>query len=62
MLRIGRLLAAREAEPLALDNAVLLPHVASGTDETRRAIAAPVLESLRSFFRDGAPKVAVPVH
>jgi lactate dehydrogenase-like 2-hydroxyacid dehydrogenase len=42
----------------ALDNVVLLPHVASGTKETRQAMSDLVLENLRSFFAEGAPKVA----
>jgi lactate dehydrogenase-like 2-hydroxyacid dehydrogenase len=43
---------------LALDNAVLLPHVASATNETRQAMAELVLENLHSFFDAGRPKVA----
>ena len=44
---------------LALDHVVLLPHIASGTVETRQAMADLVLENLRSFFRDG--KLLTPV-
>lgn len=36
----------------ALDNVVLLPHVASATHETRQAMADRVLANLASFFRD----------
>lgn len=39
-------------ELLALDNVVLLPHLASGTHETRRAMADLVLDNLRSYLRD----------
>ncbi len=38
---------------LALDNVVLLPHIASGTHETRQAMADLVLENLRSYFAEG---------
>ena len=48
------------ARLLALDNAVLLPHMASATHETRKAMADAVLENLRSFFETGAVAVAVP--
>ena len=37
----------------ALDNVVLLPHVASGTTETRQAMADLVFENLRRFFATG---------
>ncbi|MGO4306666.1 2-hydroxyacid dehydrogenase [Cupriavidus sp. RAF12] len=37
-----------------LDNVVLLPHVASGTHETRAAMANLVFENLQSFFATGA--------
>ena len=37
----------------ALDNVVLLPHVASGTHETRQAMADRVLDNLARFFADG---------
>ena len=40
-------------ELIALDNVVLLPHVASGTEQTRRAMADLVRENLRAFYRDG---------
>ena len=48
-----------EAEPAVppalfeLDNVVLLPHIASGTAQTRRAMADLVLDNLRAFFREG---------
>jgi lactate dehydrogenase-like 2-hydroxyacid dehydrogenase len=43
----------------ALDNVVVLPHIASATHETRQAMADLVLENLRAFFRDG--KLLTPV-
>lgn len=43
----------------ALDNVVLLPHIASGTKETRQAMADLVLANLRSFFKEG--KLVTPV-
>ena len=43
---------------LALDNVVLLPHVASATRETRQAMADLVLDNLASFFASGAVKVS----
>jgi hydroxypyruvate reductase len=38
---------------LELDNVVLLPHVASGTHETRKAMADLVLANLAGFFAEG---------
>jgi lactate dehydrogenase-like 2-hydroxyacid dehydrogenase len=38
---------------LGLDNVVLLPHVASGTAETRTAMGDLVLANLRSYFSTG---------
>lgn len=46
---------------LSLDNVVLTPHVASGTIETRQAMADLVLENLRSFFERGELRVRAPV-
>jgi len=40
----------------ALDNVVLLPHIASATNETRQAMADLVFENLQSFFATGAVK------
>ena len=40
-------------ELFALDNVVLLPHIASGTEETRRAMADRVFDNLQGFLRDG---------
>lgn len=40
-------------ELVAMDNVVLLPHIASGTEQTRRAMADLVRENLRAFYRDG---------
>jgi hydroxypyruvate reductase len=37
----------------ALDNVVLLPHIASGTHETRQAMADCVLDNLASWFDSG---------
>jgi lactate dehydrogenase-like 2-hydroxyacid dehydrogenase len=45
---------------LALDNVVLTPHIASGTHETRRAMAELVLENLASFFGRGTVKAQAP--
>ncbi|SNS51516.1 Lactate dehydrogenase [Noviherbaspirillum humi] len=39
---------------LELDNVVLLPHIASGTHETRQAMADLVLQNLRGYFNEGA--------
>jgi hydroxypyruvate reductase len=38
---------------LALDHVVLLPHIASGTRETRQAMADLVLANLAGFYADG---------
>ena len=38
---------------MALDNVVLLPHIASGTVETRQAMAYRVFDNLQGFFKDG---------
>ena len=45
---------------MALDNVVLTPHIASGTHDTRRAMADLVLENLRSFYATGAVREPVP--
>ena len=37
----------------ALDNVVLLPHIASATRETRQAMADRVFDNLKSFFDEG---------
>lgn len=39
---------------LALDNVVLLPHLASGTHETRADMERLVLRNLESFLKDGS--------
>jgi lactate dehydrogenase-like 2-hydroxyacid dehydrogenase len=44
----------------ALDNVVILPHIASATHETRQAMAQLVLDNLLSYVRSGKVKVAVP--
>ena len=49
------------AELLALDNVTLLPHVASNTNETRRAMAQRVLDNLEGWQRTGTVPVAVPL-
>ena len=45
---------------MVLDNVVLTPHIASGTHDTRRAMADLVLENLRSFYATGAVREPVP--
>ena len=45
---------------LALEQVVLLPHLASATHETRQAMADLVLENLDSYFTTGAVRMAVP--
>jgi len=40
-------------ELFALDNVVLLPHIASGTQETRQAMADRTFDNLQGFLRDG---------
>lgn len=47
-------------ELLKLDNVVLSPHIASGTHETRRAMADLVLENLRHYIATGKPLAEVP--
>lgn len=42
------------AELMELENVVLLPHVGSGTRETRADMAALTLENLRSYLRDAS--------
>lgn len=49
------------AELLALDNVVLLPHIASATRETRQAMADLVFDNLRSFYADGHVLAAAPL-
>jgi lactate dehydrogenase-like 2-hydroxyacid dehydrogenase len=44
----------------ALDNVVILPHIASATHETRQAMAQLVLDNLLSYVHSGKVKVAVP--
>ena len=46
---------------LCMDNVVVLPHVASATHETRRAMADLVLANLQSFFTTGRVAVAAPM-
>ncbi|MCR5865496.1 2-hydroxyacid dehydrogenase [Aquincola sp. J276] len=40
-------------ELMQLDNVVLLPHIASGTQETRTAMADLTFDNLAAFFREG---------
>lgn len=40
-------------ELMHLDNVVLLPHIASGTQETRHAMADLTFDNLEAFFREG---------
>ncbi|KAF1047959.1 2-hydroxyacid dehydrogenase [Xylophilus sp.] len=42
----------------ALDNVVLLPHIASGTHETRQAMADLTFDNLQAFFAEGRLKAA----
>ena len=44
---------ATPADLNAMDNVVMLPHIASGTHETRRAMADLMLANLDGWFRDG---------
>lgn len=44
----------------SLDNVVLTPHIASGTYETRRAMADLVLLNLQQFIATGRPSAEVP--
>lgn len=44
-----------------LDNVVLLPHIASGTVETRRAMGDRVADNLDAWFRDGRLVSAAPL-
>lgn len=48
------------AELLSLDNVVLAPHIASGTHETRRAMADLVLRNLAQFIATDRPEAEVP--
>jgi hydroxypyruvate reductase len=45
---------------MALDNVVLLPHIASCTRETRQAMADRVFDNLHSFFTEGRLVSAAP--
>ena len=45
---------------MALDNVVLLPHVASATQETRQAMADRVFDNLQAFFTTGQLISAAP--
>ena len=47
------------AELMAMENVVLLPHVASATVETRDAMAQRVFDNLQSFFTTGQVVSAV---
>jgi len=40
-------------ELMQLDNVVLLPHIASGTEETRQAMADLTFDNLQAFFTEG---------
>lgn len=48
------------ARLIACDNAVLFPHLASATVETRKAMSDQVLDNLSGFFKTGVVPVAVP--
>jgi lactate dehydrogenase-like 2-hydroxyacid dehydrogenase len=45
---------------LGLDNVVVLPHLASGTNETRRAMTDLVLANLERFMSDGTLVTPIP--
>ncbi|HSH91138.1 MAG TPA: 2-hydroxyacid dehydrogenase [Ramlibacter sp.] len=47
-------------ELLALDNVVLLPHMASGTHETRMAMGRLMIDNLRSWYAHGKLLTPVP--
>ena len=49
------------AELMALDNVVLLPHIASGTRETRQAMADRVFDNLQNFFAGRAMPSPAPL-
>ncbi len=49
------------AELMAMDHVVLLPHIASATEETREAMAERVLANLERFFSDGTLVSAAPL-
>ncbi len=63
----GAALDVYEDEPrvppalFALDNVVLVPHIASATVQTRQAMAQLVLDNLASFFATGRVRAAAPV-
>lgn len=48
-------------ELFALDNVVLLPHIASATQETRQAMADLTAENLAAFFATGQLKAGAPL-
>lgn len=48
------------AELVAMPNAVLLPHVGSGSVHTRNAMGQLVVDNLRSWFENGRPLTPVP--
>ena len=48
------------AELMTMDNVVLLPHVASATHETRKAMGDLVFDNLRSYFETGRLLTPVP--
>lgn len=47
------------SELMSMDQVVLLPHVGSGTAETRRAMEDLVIENLQQFFTQGTLKTPV---
>jgi hydroxypyruvate reductase len=49
------------AELFALDNVVLLPHIASATHQTRQAMADRVFDNLEAFFATGHPVSPAPL-
>ena len=49
-------------ELFGLDNVVLLPHLASGTHETRKAMADLVRDNLHAYFSTGRLLTPAPLH
>lgn len=46
----------------ALDNVVIVPHIASGTRETRQAMADLTFDNLQAFFAEGRVKTPAPLN
>ena len=50
---LDKALRHRHRASARLDNVVLLPHIASGTVETRHAMADLTFDNLQAFFSEG---------